>query len=515
MLEGRLPPGVVPAETSPLADLMDAERHRPDSVLLRAHTGSWTVAEFAAAVRSAAADLADHGTGPDSRVAIMARNSAPMLVAQYGVWAVGACEVAVNYELRGPMLQHILTNSEPTLILADREFHPLIHATGVEVPVLDLAQVRLDRVDAPAPAVPLPGALASVLYTSGTTGPSKGVMLPHGYFSNFAAVLNGILDLSPSDTCYFTMPFFHVDAHITVPLCLRTGSVFAFAPRFSASRFWSDTEQFEVTWFGAVGSMLSALLTQPRPAEPSVRRLRHIVAAPVPHDAYTYFEDELGIPVLQMYGQTEANGPLYSTLDRRRRGAVGSACAGFDVRAVGPDGREVPTGAVGELQIRPQHPHMIALGYWRRPHATADAFRDLWFHTGDLACIDEDGFVYYRGRLTDSLRRRGENISAFELESIARNAPGVRDCAAVAVQDPLGGEDDIKLILVLDDPCGWDAAVFLDFCAEALPRFAVPRYLEVVDESVLVRGPGTGAIYKHLLPTGVTAQTLDSTLIKP
>ncbi|MDV2477973.1 ATP-dependent acyl-CoA ligase [Rhodococcus zopfii] len=382
-------------------------------------------------------------------------------------------------------------------------------------PLVDLAQVRLDRTDAPTPTAPLPGTLASVLYTSGTTGPSKGVMLPHGYFSNFAAVLNGVLDLRPSDTCYFTMPFFHVDAHITVPLCLRTGSTFAFAPRFSASRFWSDAEEFAVTWFGAVGSMLSALLAQPQPAAPMVQRLRQIVAAPVPADAYTFFEDELGVPILQMYGQTEANGPLYSTLDRRRRGAVGSACAGFDVRVAGPDGREVPTGAVGELQIRPRHPHMITLGYWRRPQDTADAFRDLWFHTGDSACIDEEGFVHYRGRLTDSLRRRGENISAFELESVARSAPGVRDCAAVAVQDPLGGEDDIKLILVLDDPSDWNVSTFLNFCTEALPRFAVPRYLEIVDESVLVRGPGTGAIYKHLLPAGVTARTLDRTLLEP
>ncbi|WP_433229111.1 class I adenylate-forming enzyme family protein [Actinomadura formosensis] len=510
MITGRLLDGVTLGRTGPLADLAAARRRWPDRPLLRWAGGEWTVAQFASAVRSAAAELRGLGVRPGERVAIMAGNSARMLAVQYAVWSLGAVEVAVNSELRGRFLRHVLTDSDPALVVADARFHELLSDCVAPERIADLAIIRLDRETAaefqPAPAA---GALASLLYTSGTTGPSKGVMLPHGYFSNFGAVLSRVLDIGPADTGFFTMPFFHVDAHIAVPLCLQTGSALAFAPRFSVSTFWADAERFGVTWFGAVGSMLSALITRGRPPAAVLGRLRTILAAPVPAAAFEFFEDDLGVRVLQMYGQTEADGPLYSTPEHRRRGAAGWSCAGFDVRVAAPDGTEVGVGEAGELQTRPRYPNMITLGYWRRPEATVEAFRDLWFRTGDLVHQDADGFIWYRGRLTDSLRRRGENISAFELEDTVRGAPGVRECAALAVRDELGGEDDIKLVLVLDAGASFDPVSFRDFCARSLPRFARPRYVEVVPESAIVRGPGTGAIQKHLLPAGITADTID------
>ncbi|MER5619987.1 AMP-binding protein [Streptosporangium sp. NPDC002544] len=512
MITGRLLDGVALGRTGPLADLEAAQRRWPDQPLLRWAEGEWTVSRFASAVRSAAAELHDLGVRPGERVAIMAGNSARMLAVQFAVWALGAVEVAVNSELRGWFLQHVLTDSEPGVVVADACFHePLIGCVTPER-IVDLASVRIDRdheADAEGRPVPAAGDLASLLYTSGTTGPSKGVMLPHGYFSNFGAVLSRVLDVGPGDTGFFTMPFFHVDAHIALPLCLQTGSTLAFAPRFSVSGFWEDAERFGVTWFGAVGSMLSALITRGRPPAPVLRRLRTILAAPIPDEAYEFFEDGLGIPLLQMYGQTEADGPLYSTAEHRRRGAVGWSCAGFDIRVATPDGTEAGVGELGELQTRPRHPHMLTLGYWRRPEATAEAFRDLWFHTGDLVTQDADGFIWYGGRLTDNLRKRGENISAFELEHVVRRAPGVRECAALAVRDELGGEDDIKLVLVLDDDAPFDPVSFRDYCTRSLPRFALPRYVEIVAESALVRGPGTGAIQKHLLPAAITAGTID------
>src|SRR5690606_21100060 len=144
--------------------------------------------------------------------------------------------------------------------------------------------------------------------------------------------------------CYFTLPFFHVDAHIALPACLRWGSSLAFASRFSVSSFWEDVTHFDASWFGAVGSMLSALVSRGRPPQRVLDRLRLIVAAPVPQEAFANFEDAWGVPILQMYGQTEANGPLYSTLARRRRGAAGWPCAGFDVKVVDDSGVPAPRG---------------------------------------------------------------------------------------------------------------------------------------------------------------------------
>ncbi len=152
---------------------------------------------------------------------------------------------------------------------------------------------------------------------------------------------------------------------------------------------------------------------------------------------------------------------------------------------------------------------MMTYGYWRKPEATAAACRNLWWHTGDLGRLDEDGFLWFEGRLSDSLRRRGENISAWELEATVRAAPGVRSAAAVAIYDEIGGEDEVKVFITLDAEQEWDVEVFFAHCEENLPRFAVPRFVEVIAEEQIVRGPGTGAIQKHLLPKENGPYTVD------
>lgn len=501
----------------PLWDLQHAEAIAPDRVLLRWRDGAWTVGQFGRAARVVADELRRRGVQPGDRVAVMASNSEWHLAVTYGVWLLGGVEVAVNAELRGPLLRHVIEDSEPRVLVVSSRLIELVRAQGrdqlVLVPIeqFDLGDEGLDPAE--LPPFPHPGDLASLLYTSGTTGPSKGVMIPHGYFSTYADILRGALDLDHDDVCYFALPFFHVDAHIALPTSLRCGSILSFTERFSVRRFWTDVEQFSASWFGAVGSMLSALATGPAPSAKVLNRLRLVLAAPVPEDAFEFFEDRLGVPVLQMYGQTEGNGPIYSTLDSRRRGAMGRAQPHVDVRVADAEGRELPDGTVGALQIRPRQPHVLAHGYWRRPEATEAAFAHEWFDTGDLARRDPDGYWWYAGRATDSVRRRGENVSAFEVESVLRAAPGVTEAAVVAVRDDLGGEDEIKAVLVTDSR--FNAHALRDYCARNLPRFARPRFIQLVDEDQLVRGPGTGAIQKHLLPQGVGPETTDLDLVVP
>ncbi len=439
----------------------------------------------------------------------MAVNSHLMLAAMYGIWMLGAVEVAVNSALKGPLLKHVLDDSDPVMLIGDKELFATVHTERPELQCIDLkamAQVTLESLGEPL-EVPSATTLASLLYTSGTTGASKGVMIPHAYFSYFGATLGSVIELTERDTCYFTLPFFHVDAHIALPACLRWGSALAFAENFSVSGFWRDFMRFEATWFGAVGSMLSALITVGKPPQAALERLRLVLAAPVPQEAFECFEDAWGVPVLQMYGQTEANGPLYSTLEHRRRGAMGAPISGFAVRVVNESGDDVSPGKPGELLTLPAQPYARTLGYWRRSDANAQAFTDGWFHTGDLVRQDEDGFVWYLGRKSDSLRRRGENISAFELESVLAMAPGVCTVAAIGVHDALGGEDEVKAVLVVDE--SFDLKLFGEYCRASLPRYAVPRYAEIVEESQIVRGPGTGSIQKHLLPQGITQATVE------
>lgn len=188
------------------------------------------------------------------------------------------------------------------------------------------------------------------------------------------------------------------------------------------------------------------------------------------------------------------------------------ACAGFDIRVANSDGTDVPIGSVGEMLTRPQSDAVMSQGYWHRPDATEAAFQGGWFHTGDLVRRDQDGFFWYAGRKTDSLRKRGENVSAYELEAVMREAPGVVECAAIAVRDELGGEDDIKAVLVVDR--SFEQTAFIDHCRIVLPRFAVPRYLEIVSADQVIRGPGTGAIQKHLLPQGIQQSTVDLDLLR-
>ena len=226
-------------------------------------------------------------------------------------------------------------------------------------------------------------------------------------------------------------------------------------------------------------------------------------------EVFAYFEDELGIPLLQLYGQTEADGVVFNTLDRRRRGAAGWACCGFDIQIVDDEDNPVAIGEIGRLVYRPREPRLMTIGYWRRDEATVAATRNLWWHTGDLGRIDADGFFWFEGRASDSLRRRGENISAWELESALRGAPGVDVAVAIPVPDEIGGEDEIKVFLVLEADFDWDARAFFAYCAEQLPRFAQPRFVELIAEQDLVRGAGTGAVQKHLLAVENGEHTID------
>jgi carnitine-CoA ligase len=375
--------------------------------------------------------------------------------------------------------------------------------------VLDRAlTARVGEARPAEPVIAEPAELALILYTSGTTGRSKGVMLAHGYLPAVASNWVAAAGVGPGDVAYCANQFFHIDAHVIGAMCLLSDSVYGFAKRFSATRFWDQAAEIGSTWFLMVGAMASAVVAR-QPTELPQHTFRLGLCGPIVPDVFDYFEDRLGIPMHQIYGQTEAAGITCTTHDRNRRGSIGWACMGLDLGIVDESDEPVPVGETGRLVYRPREPLLMTYGYWRQPEATASACRNLWWHTGDWGRIDEDGFVWFEGRVSDSLRRRGENISAWELESTINAAPGVRASAAVSIADELGGEDEVKVFVIRDEDVEWDPAAFFAYCEDNLPRFAVPRFVQLVSDDQIVRSPGNGSIQKHLLANENTPETID------
>lgn len=491
--------------STPVIDLLEKVELQPDRPLLIWDEGQWTYAQFAEFSRRCAFFLVEQGLHSGQRVAIIARNSAQRQAWQFGAWWVGAVEVSVNYDLTGEFLGAILNDSQPDLIVLDDEFRDGVATIFPQHPVLvttrDIPQTKIptDRAEALDRGVRAadPGALASLIYTSGTTGPSKGVMLPAGYTSANGYSIRHVLNLRPDDVGYFVLPFFHADFHVVLTAVIQSGSAIAIREKFSVSGFWSDVERYRATWSWVVGFILSAVMS--RGGHPSGRTMQRFLGAPYPDAAYEYFEDELGIIMLSMFGQTEADGPTFDTLDRRKRGGAGWASVGYDVQIHDEEGNQLPHGATGELVYRPRHPHMMMLGYWNSPEATINAWRNLWFHSGDRARLDEEGFFHFLGRMTDSIRRRGENVSAYEIENAIRGQQGIVECAAVGVADDFSGEQEIKVFLVLEGSAQFNLDNFTKLCRERLPRYAVPRFVEVTAAENIVRSPGTGVVQKHRL----------------
>ncbi|GAB3040834.1 AMP-binding protein [Sediminivirga luteola] len=491
--------------STPVADLLRQVATQPDKPLLLWEDGQWSYAQFADYARRCAAHLRRGGIEPGQRVAIIARNSAWRQAWQYGAWWIGAVEVSVNYDLNGELLRNVLADAEPAVIVLDEEFrdtvsaafpgHPtLLETTGVPGRSDEVCPQELDELA----GTPRPGDLASLIYTSGTTGPSKGVMLPAGYPSGHGYSIRHVLDLRPDDVGYFVLPFFHADFHVVMAAVVQSGSAVAFRHKFTASGFWDEVRRYGATWCWVVGFVLSAVMAQGIEVARG-HTMRRFLGAPIPEGAYEFFEDRLGVTILTMYGQTEADGPTFDTFERRRRGAAGWPSVGFEVQIHDDDGVALPPGEPGELVYRPRYPHMTMLGYWNRPDATVAAWRDLWVRSGDQARMDEDGFLYFMGRMTDSIRRRGENVSAYEVETILRRHPGIAECGIVGVHDEFSGEQEIKAFVVPEDEDRFDVDDFVRYCREHLPRYAVPRFLELTAMENIVRSAGTGVVQKHRL----------------
>lgn len=474
--------------------LLRRAAERPHEALFACGTTTRDACEMVDAVSRAGGLLRREGVEAGQTVALMSSNRTELLDFILGCAWIGAIAVPVNTACRGEQLRHILTNSRARLLVAEGTLLDHVAAIG-PLPTLE----RIWLLDAAAPGIgghlplcPVPPAAdpiapiavapadtAAILYTSGTTGVSKGVQCPQAQFHWWGVNMADQLGLRPDDVLYTCLPLFHTNALNAFMQAVVCGGSYVLGPRFSASRFWSDATDAGATVTYLLGAMVGILDSRdPSPAD-RAHRIRIALSPATPPARLAPFRERFGVQLLDGYGSTETNSVIGSTPDLWRTGAMGKVRPGFSIRVVDELGIPVVPGEPGELLIRSDQPHAMASGYFGLPEATTTAWQDLWFHSGDRVSVDPEGWVRFVDRIKDVIRRRGENISSVEVEQVLREHPAVAEAAVYAVDSELG-EDEVMAAVVVDGEL--DFAELTDFCAPRLAAFAIPRFLRIVGE---------------------------------
>jgi crotonobetaine/carnitine-CoA ligase len=375
------------------------------------------------------------------------------------------------------------------------------------------------QVDATTPTVTVrPSDLATFIYTGGTTGPSKGCMLSHNYHEALARQIGICWERTADDVVWTPLPLFHYNALVTAVLgSLVFGGRGAIYRRFSVSNFWPEMNRVGATITSTLGTMAYLLAhdtdrpEMPNSGAPEANTsLRLLGAAPLPEEVDNRIRARFGVETFSgAFGLTEASLVSWQPPGvRNKPNAAGVLNTEyFDVRLFDDDEKEVAQDEKGEIVVRPKRPHVMFEGYWGRPEATVDATRNLWFHTGDIARLDEDGFLFFVDRKQDYLRRRGENISSFEVESVLMGHGGLADVAVCAVPSEMT-EDDLKITATRKEGATVTEEELFRWCIDQLPYFALPRYVEFRTE--LPRSPVGRVLKRTLRDEGVTPTTWDA-----
>jgi O-succinylbenzoate-CoA ligase len=460
--------------------------------------------------RVANALLAD-GIRPGDRVGLLLMNSAEFVESYFAIARIGAVIVPLNWRLVPEELAFILADSGTRALIHGEEFadgvadlqqrddlhieHWIEAGTGAPSTGRPYDAWRDAASAKPPPVAGRDDDMLYIMYTSGTTGLPKGVVHTHSSALWGVLTIAGTADVRPGDRYLQPLPLFHVGALTPATLCIHRGTTLINMRSFDPDRAWEIIERERVTTGLAVPAMLNFMLQSPQRDRFGHDSLRWCMsgAAPVPEALIRSF-GELGIDILQVYGLTETCGPACvidseDALDRV--GSTGKAFLHTDVRVVDPEGADCPPGVAGEVLVRGPH---IMREYWHRPDATAEALVDGWFHTGDIAEMDAEGFVYIRDRLKDMIISGGENIYPAEVENALQAHPGISEAAVIGQPSERWGESPFAVVVRTDPSLDEDGV--LRWCREHLARYKVPRGLVFADE--IPRNP-SGKILKRVL----------------
>ncbi|KAF3996154.1 ATP-dependent acyl-CoA ligase [Glaciimonas immobilis] len=517
-----------------IAALERAVAAHPDRVLLDFSGALTTYGEVDRLSTRMANALTALGVTSGQTVVTMLDNNIDAVITWLAVNKLCAVSVPINTALRGEFLRHQIADASTALVICETDYVQriaqsahigkglpdvkLILQRGTSKEAIDcsIALAPLDAHrgvdDTPLRIKPAPSDLACLIYTSGTTGPSKGCMLSYNFMCNLARLQLRAGPATEKDVTITPLPLFHLNAlAVGIISNILVGARVAIVPRFSVSNFWPEVERSGATIASILGSM-GGLLSQAADSEAMQRchgQIHTVRGNPFTEEVKGIWRERFGARQVggNGYGLTEAC--VITSLPAGEYAAPGSSgkrIPDFDVRIVDDLDRELPPNTPGEIVVRPLRPNIMFEGYWRRPEDTLKVMRNMWLHTGDIGKFDDDGFFYFVDRKKDYLRRRGENISSFEMETAFASHPDIAEVAVHAVPSDKG-EDDVKVTAILKPGATLSAEALFHWSTNAVPYYALPRYIEF--RETLPKNPQGRVLKYELRDEGKTSTTWD------
>jgi len=469
------------------------------------------------------------GVKKGDKVCMIMENSLYFLYSWFALSKIGAVMVAINTALKGSLLRYMIDNSDGSVIVVDGDLIDRLLSIRKEIKKVKTIIIVADHLEEakgfrsdyivkqflelfddspkrPACEVHFYDPM-SILYTSGTTGPSKGVLLSHAYYYSAASVANHCLRYDEEAVVYSCLPLFHANASMFGALgAMLAEGTFALAKRFSVNTFWNEIRSYKATHTSVVGSIFPPLWRQPPREDDAIHPLKVFNIFPLMPE-FEEFEKRFHVKLVTGYGTTEAGVVCMVPFDEKLRpGSCGKPLSIFNVKIFDDHDIELGPKSSGEIVVRGKEPYVQMDGYYNMPEATARACRNLWFHTGDLGYKDEDGYFYFVDRKKDAIRRRGENISSFEVEQVINTHPKVQESAVFAILSELG-EDDVKVAVVLRKCEQMKHEELISFCEDRMAYFAIPRYVEFKES--LPKSPTLRVEKYKLRDEGITSDTWD------
>lgn len=497
-----------------------AERYGDRRLLVFGET-VWTFAETAAIAAASAQTLADAGLRHGDRVAILCSNRPEFLRVFLGCAWLGIIAVPVNLALRGGQLAHVLRNSAPALmVVEDTSLDALATIDPALLPqkvwVVGTGPARgaqqpgwtplPELAGSHPPGAVRPGDTVAILYTSGTTGPAKGVCCPQAQMFWWGIYSSRALDIREGEVLLTTLPLFHTNALNAFYQAILNGCTYVLEPKFSASRYWASIRHHGANVGYLLGAMAAILLAQPERPEDSDHQVRVALGGGVPARFHGVFQKRFKVALLDGYGSTETNFVFASPIPSDHPGSLGYLMDGIEAQIVDENDSLLPDGVSGELVLRPTEPFSFAAGYFNMPDKTVEAWRNLWFHTGDRVVREADGHYRFIDRIKETIRRRGENVSSWEVEQVLMSHPAINACSVYPLPSELG-EDEVAAALLLEPGATLSPEDALRHCEDKLAYFALPRFVTVFEAMPLTEN---GKVSKpSLREMGVLPQTWD------